>query len=102
MSGRLTGKIAVVTGGASGIGKATVGRFIEEGATVVLADINKDAGEAVATDLGASFQLLDVTSEENWQSLMAGIDAEHGRLDILVNNAGISPHDSVESLDLDQ
>ena len=101
MTGRLEGKVAVVTGGASGIGKATVTRFVAEGATVVLADINVEAGEAIASEVGATFQELDVSSEASWQDLIGRMSESHSYLDILVNNAGISPHDSIENLELD-
>ncbi len=101
MADRLNGKIALVTGGASGIGKATARRFVEEGADVVIADVNVDAGESVAVDIGAEFVLLDVTDEVQWGALIKHLETSRGRLDVLVNNAGISPHDDVESFDLD-
>ncbi len=98
--GRVDGKIALVTGGSSGIGKATVEMMAVEGATVYLADINDDQGIAIAGANSATFIHLDVSQADQWQSAMALIQADHGRLDILVNNAGISPHDNYESLDM--
>jgi NAD(P)-dependent dehydrogenase (short-subunit alcohol dehydrogenase family) len=99
---RLDGKIALVTGGASGLGRAIVERYRREGASVVIADIDAAAGEALAAELGAqaSFQPLDVTSEEQWIAAMSAIEARHGRLDILVNNAGITTVGTIETLSL--
>lgn len=101
MSGRLQGKTALVTGAASGIGAATARRFAEEGAYVVVADLNTIAGAAVASEVGGLFIELDVTDEAAWAATIEQLSAAPGRLDILVNNAGISPHDSIESFELD-
>lgn len=89
--GRLDTKIALITGAATGIGLATARRFVDEGATVLLTDRSVADGEAAAAELGAaaSFMEQDVTEKDHWQRVMAGIDAQFGRLDILVNNAGI-------------
>ncbi|HTR86474.1 MAG TPA: SDR family oxidoreductase [Reyranella sp.] len=80
----LSGQVAVVTGGASGIGAATATLLAEAGATVVVADIQD------AKDMAGRFVQHDVTSEEAWKALLADVLKRHGRLDILVNNAGIS------------
>lgn len=85
---RLQSKVALITGGASGLGAGVAQRFVEEGATTVISDLNPQ-GEAVAKKLGASFLKQDVRSEENWQQVIATVVAEHGQLDVLVNNAGI-------------
>lgn len=94
---RLAGKIALVTGAASvpGLGSATAIRFAEEGATVWLTDRDGPGAEAVAQairDGGGDAHAMahDVTSESDWDAVMAALDAKHGRLDILVNNAGIA------------
>ncbi len=89
MSGRLEGKLAIVTGGARGIGEAIVRRFVAEGARVIVADLREDLGNELVQELGsaASFVAADVTSEEAWERLIAEAD-EQGGLDILVNNAG--------------
>ncbi|MDB5713372.1 MAG: short-chain dehydrogenase [Sphingomonadales bacterium] len=102
MTGRLNGKVALVTGGASGLGEAIVRRYVAEGAQVVIADIDELSGVALVTDLGqsASFLSLDVTQETAWIATFASIDALHGRLDILVNNAGITNFGSIEALDV--
>ncbi len=88
-SSRLAGKVAIVTGGASGIGAATVRRFRAEGAEVVLSDVQDDLGEKVAAESGAIFQHHDVTDEAGWRSVMALTEKRFGRLDIMFNNAGI-------------
>jgi 3alpha(or 20beta)-hydroxysteroid dehydrogenase len=89
--GRLNGKVAIITGASQGMGSAHVRRFIEEGARVVLADINADAGRALATELGAKVQFaaLDVASEANWQKVVAETEIRFGPVTVLVNNAGV-------------
>ena len=89
MSDRLKNKVAVVTGGASGIGEGMVRRFCNEGARVMLADVDEANGSRIAAECGAVFVQLDVSSSESWQSLQNNIRAEVEQLDILVNNAGI-------------
>jgi len=91
MSGKLAGKVAVVTGGARGQGEASVRLFVAEGARVVIADVLDAEGEKLAAEIGADavFHHLDVTDEANWQALVAATVKRWGRLDILVNNAGI-------------
>ena len=90
--GRMDGKIALVTGAARGIGAAIAGSFVREGADVQLTDIEQDAGERLAVELGvrATFTRLDVREEEEWSRVMASIVAAFGRLDVVVNNAGIT------------
>lgn len=98
----LEGKIALVTGGARGIGLETARVLKEAGATVIAADIDNSAGEeAKAAVPGLRFAQLDVTSVQAWGDLLADIEREHGRLDILVNNAGISPAADIENTDLE-
>jgi 3(or 17)beta-hydroxysteroid dehydrogenase len=89
--GKLEGKIALVTGGGSGLGKADCLRLAEEGATVYVTDVNADAAAAVAAQIGGSASAMrhDVASEADWQAVYDRIASNHGRLDILVNNAGI-------------
>ena len=91
---RLEGRIALITGGASGIGKATAHRFIEEGAKVIISDIQDSLGEAVIKDLvakggEATYLHHDVSSEESWKESISKIDSKYGLLDVLFNNAGI-------------
>jgi 3-oxoacyl-[acyl-carrier protein] reductase len=88
---RLIGKVALVTGGAAGIGKATAIRFHEEGATVVIADMNEAAGKEVESLLAPAgkFYKVNVASREAAQEWIDAVRKEFGRIDILVNNAGI-------------
>jgi NAD(P)-dependent dehydrogenase (short-subunit alcohol dehydrogenase family) len=92
---RLKDKVAIVTGGAHGMGEAEARLFAKEGAKVVVADILADLAETVAADIAAQggeviAARIDVTSEADWQGLIERTVATYGRLDILVNNAGIS------------
>ena len=88
--GEMDGKVAVVTGGASGIGEATVGLFIEEGAKVVIADMQQERGEALASELGnmATFVQVEVRQEEQVKSAIDTAVEDWGRLDCIFNNAG--------------
>ena len=86
---RLKDRVALVTGGAAGIGKATAVRFAEEGATVVICDINAIAGEAAAAEIDADFFLVDISDRQAVQEWVEAVFAKHGRIDILVNNAGV-------------
>ena len=92
MAGRLDGKVAVVTGGASGIGQATAELFVEEGAEVVIADVNDDSGEEVAAKLGeaAAFKHTDVSSADEVQAVVDFAVERFGGLHVMVNNAGIA------------
>lgn len=103
MGERIAGKVAFVTGAASGLGEAIARRFVEEGAQVLLADIDDPAGERLAAELGAaaSFVHLDVTQEDQWIAAFAQAEARHGRLDVLVNNAGITTYGSVAEVTID-
>lgn len=88
---RVEGKVALVTGGASGIGKATARMLARQGAGVVITDISESAGTAAAEEIaGAIFIQHDVSSEQQWQDVIAQTIAEFGKLDILVNCAGIT------------
>jgi 3(or 17)beta-hydroxysteroid dehydrogenase len=106
---RLLNKVALITGAAGGIGRATVERFHAEGATVIATDINDAAGEELVRQFsqGAEYRHLDVTREEEWALLFRQLEGQCGRLDILVNNAGVDgytqtkgPHNP-EYLDLE-
>uniref|UniRef100_A0A453AS48 Momilactone A synthase n=2 Tax=Aegilops tauschii subsp. strangulata TaxID=200361 RepID=A0A453AS48_AEGTS len=104
-SERLAGKVAVITGAASGMGKETAAEFVRNGAKVILTDIQDDLGRAVAAELGpdASYACCDVTNEEQIAAAVDLAVARHGRLDVLHNHAGVAGRmtlDSVASLDL--
>ncbi|WP_339825176.1 SDR family oxidoreductase [uncultured Parasphingorhabdus sp.] len=101
MSGQLKGKVAIVTGGASGIGAATVARFVKEGAKVLSTDVQEELGQSVADEVGALFMVQDVSDAQAWDQVMAKVQSEYGRLDILVNNAGIVSGKNIEDVDLD-
>ena len=89
---RLKDKIAVITGAAKGIGYETVRTFINEGAQVVMTDLDVEAGSAASAHFGTSCNFIaqDVTDESSWDKLANHIETTYGRLDVLVNNAGIS------------
>ncbi len=95
MAGRVEGKVAFVTGGASGLGEAMVRLLVAEGARVVIADLSRDRGEAIAAEIGeggakARFIELDVVDEAGWGRAMDETVAWAGKLNVLVNNAGIA------------
>lgn len=87
--GRLDGKVAVITGAARGQGAAAARRFAEEGAKVLIADVLDDDGKALANEIGAVYQHLDVTREEDWAAAIARAGDEFGPVTVLMNNAGI-------------
>ena len=104
MSNRLANKITIITGATSGIGEATARRFIEEGATVVLAGRSEEKGEALAKELGerAVFKRTDIMSEDDIAALVDFTVEKFGRLDCLFNNAGAGDRTTVDSFDEDE
>lgn len=102
--GRLDDKVALITGGARGQGAAEAALFAAEGATVVITDVLDDEGHATADRLGDAVTFLhhDVTSEDEWQAVAAGVLEAHERIDVLVNNAGIFQIRSVLDTTLDE
>ena len=99
MTERFSDRTAVVTGGGSGIGLATVRRLASEGARVVVADIDPEAGKAAADAVGGLFVQTDVTSPEQVEALFAAAVDTYGSVDVAFNNAGISPPDDDSILD---
>ncbi len=100
--GRIEGKVAVVTGGCSGIGLATVRRFAEEGATVVIADLSDDLGEQIAAEVGGTYVHCNVADKADVDALFRVAKETHGRIDIAFHNAGISPPDDDSILDTER
>jgi 3(or 17)beta-hydroxysteroid dehydrogenase len=101
---RLAGKIALVTGGASGLGRATALALAREGARVMISDVNEEGGRAVVREIGdaARFVLHDVRDEASWATAIAGVESAFGGLHALVNNAGIVALGTVEETSLEQ
>jgi NAD(P)-dependent dehydrogenase (short-subunit alcohol dehydrogenase family) len=91
MAGRIAGRVAVVTGGCSGIGLASVRRLAAEGATVVVGDLDEARGPEVAAEVGGLFRCTDVTKADEVHRLFADAQSSYGSVDIAFNNAGISP-----------
>lgn len=102
MTGRLAGKVAIVVGAARGIGEGIAERFVEEGARVVIGDMEAAAGEATAKRLGASFVETDISRPDHAERIVARALAEHGGLDIMVQNAGIYPWTLIEKTPPDE
>jgi len=105
--GRLEGKVAIITGAASGIGEGDARLFAKERAKVVVADIKEAEGKKVAEDIRkeggeAAFIKLDVSKESSWKELMAEVIKKYGKLNILVNNAGVSLGKTIEETSLDE
>ena len=98
---RLQDKIAVITGAAKGIGYETASTFVNEGAQVILSDLNVELGEAASRNLGnaSSFFKQDVTNESSWDELQDYIETNYGGIDILVNNAGILATETTQNIE---
>jgi NAD(P)-dependent dehydrogenase (short-subunit alcohol dehydrogenase family) len=103
MTGRLHGRVATVTGGCSGIGLATVRRFLAEGAQVVVGDVDEERGAKLAAEPGVTYVHVDVTDKAQVAALFATAHDTYGSIDVAFNNAGISPpeDDSILDTDLD-
>lgn len=98
----LEGKVAIVTGGSSGIGKAVVERLSWEGAEVVIADVDEEKGMKVANEVGAEFMECDVSSFEDVDDVVERTVEMFGKLDIMVNNAGIGSVHGIEEMDIEE
>ncbi len=106
MSDRVAGKVALITGGASGIGRGCAQRLAEEGAIVIITDVQAGSGEEAVSAIesaggNAEFLVHDVTDELQWQHVIERIENKHSRLDILVNNAGIAIGGSIVDMSLE-
>ncbi|MFI0485913.1 glucose 1-dehydrogenase [Actinomadura sp. 9N215] len=102
--GQLDGKVALITGGARGMGRSHVRRFLDEGAKVVFGDVLTDGGAELAAELGdaAVFVPMDVTRESDWKNAVETATTTFGALHILVNNAGIIRHKTIEEMSVDE
>ncbi|HLQ83821.1 MAG TPA: glucose 1-dehydrogenase [Pseudogracilibacillus sp.] len=100
---RLDGKVTIITGSAQGMGEAHARKFIDEGAKVVITDLNEEKGQALADELGenAMFVKQNVTSEEDWKNVIEETEKKFGPVNVLVNNAGITMSKSIEETTLD-
>lgn len=99
--GRLDNKVAIITGGASGIGEGMVDLFSKEGAIVIAADINEAALEVASQKENVHGMKLNVASDEDWEAFAKEVNERFGKIDILVNNAGISSEKAFQDIDLD-
>ncbi|ODT15962.1 MAG: 3-oxoacyl-[acyl-carrier-protein] reductase [Mesorhizobium sp. SCN 65-12] len=97
MTGRIEGKVAVIIGAARGIGKGIAQRFAEEGARLVLADSEAEAGQATADELGATFIRTDISRMPDAEAAVGLALERHGRLDVMIQNAGIYPWQLIEN-----
>ena len=88
MSGKLSGKVAIVTGGAGGFGKGIAEKFKQEGAEVIIADFVEEAGQKTASELKCEFQKCNVTSRQDWEALLKFADEKYGRVDCVVRSVG--------------
>lgn len=101
----MKGKVAIVTGGASGFGKGIATTFQTEGGSVVITDLSEDTGSAVAKEIGATFVRADVTKRDDWEKVLKQTLESYGRLDVVINNAGTTyankPTETVTDQDFD-
>ena len=101
MTDRLKNKVALITGGAQGLGKEMAKSMIKEGARVIISDINEDVLQKTAEEISCDHLVLDVTNKDQWQQVITKIKDDIGSLNILVNNAGIGGGGDVESTDIE-
>lgn len=99
---RLENKIAIITGGASGIGKATAEKFVQEGAKVIIWDLDEKKGNELANALGATFAKVNTSNYQEIEQAAKAVNDELGRIDILINNAGITRDSTVKKMTIEQ
>lgn len=95
--GKLSGKVAIVTGGGGGFGKGIAKEFVKQGANVIIADFVEDVGQKTASELGCEFLKADVTKRSDWEALAKFAGDKFGRLDTVVNNAGTTYRNKVRT-----
>ncbi len=100
--GKLDGKVALITGGARGIGAEDARVLAAEGAKIVVCDLLDEEGQALAEEVSGAYQHLDVTSETDWQAAIAFAEKTYGPVDILINNAGVVGFTPLDTCDLDE
>jgi NAD(P)-dependent dehydrogenase (short-subunit alcohol dehydrogenase family) len=93
--GRLSSKVAVITGGGGGFGKGIAAEFVKQGASVVIADFVEEVGSKTASELKCEFIMADVTKREDWEKIVRFAEEKFGRLDVVVNNAGTTYRNKV-------
>lgn len=98
MSGRLNGKVAIVTGGGGGFGKGIAEKFVKEGAKVVIVDMNEEVGQKTASEIKAEFVKGNVTDRKSWEEIVKTTDEKFGNIDVVVNNAGTTYRNKVSQL----
>ena len=94
-SGKLSGKVAIVTGGAGGFGKGIAEKFLQEGAHVIIADFVEDAGKKTADELKCEFVKADITKRQDWEAILKLADDKFGKIDAVINNAGTTYRNKV-------
>lgn len=99
---RLENKVAIITGGASGIGRATAEKFVQEGAQVIIWDLDETRGNALAKELGAKFIKVNTSNYNEIEVAAKEVNDEFGRIDILINNAGITRDSTVKKMTIEQ
>jgi len=95
MSGRLEGKVAIVTGGGGGFGKGIAERYVKEGAKVLIVDMNEELGQKTASEIKCEFAKGNVTERKSWEDILKTVAEKFGKLDIVVNNAGTTYRNKV-------
>lgn len=98
----LSGKVAIVTGGSTGIGRAIAAEYVEQGATVVICGRTESTGNETAEEIGCEFRQCDVREYEQVEALVEGVVDEYGQLDVMVNNAGVGSETSLDDMSLDE
>jgi NAD(P)-dependent dehydrogenase (short-subunit alcohol dehydrogenase family) len=98
----LSGEVAIVTGGSTGIGRAIAAEYVEQGAVVVICGRTESTGEGTAEAVGCEFRKCDVREYDQVEALVEGVVAEYGRLDVMVNNAGVGSETSLDEMSLDE